>query len=325
MPELVARIAAKLAAENGIDAARGSRDHGHCWREHGVHARGARDIRAGRRDHPARSVLLQPRDGDPDGRVPAVAVPTDARYQPDLDAIGRAITRPHARRRHDLAEQSERRRLSRAAVACGQRTLPRPRACTTSPTRPTSTSRTDRARHVSPGSLRAAAPTRSRSTRCRRPTAWPAGASATSSIPDDLTAAMLKIQDTILICPHDRGRTGGVGGARCRARVLRSARARAGGPSDKSWSTLSAAWAGVQRAACRRRVLLFLRMNRHEDGRDDARGAAHPRAQGRRDIPGSAFGMSDGCYFRVAFGALQRETVAEGIGRLVTGLRAICG
>jgi aspartate/methionine/tyrosine aminotransferase len=41
--------------------------------------------------------------------------------------------------------------------------------------------------------------------------------------------------------------------------------------------------------------------------------------------PGSAFGMSDGCYFRVAFGALQRETVAEGIGRLVTGLRAICG
>jgi hypothetical protein len=35
--------------------------------------------------------------------------------------------------------------------------------------------------------------------------------------------------------------------------------------------------------------------------------------------------MSDGCYFRVAFGALQRETVAEGIGRLVTGLRAICG
>ena len=41
--------------------------------------------------------------------------------------------------------------------------------------------------------------------------------------------------------------------------------------------------------------------------------------------PGSAFGMTDGCYFRVAFGALQRETVAEGIGRLVTGLRAICG
>ena len=40
-------------------------------------------------------------------------------------------------------------------------------------------------------------------------------------------------------------------------------------------------------------------------------------------VPGPAFGMTDGCYFRVAYGALQRETVAEGIGRLVTGLRAI--
>jgi aspartate/methionine/tyrosine aminotransferase len=40
-------------------------------------------------------------------------------------------------------------------------------------------------------------------------------------------------------------------------------------------------------------------------------------------IPGPAFGMSDGCYFRVAYGALQKDTVAEGIGRLVTGLRKI--
>jgi aspartate/methionine/tyrosine aminotransferase len=42
-------------------------------------------------------------------------------------------------------------------------------------------------------------------------------------------------------------------------------------------------------------------------------------------IPGPAFGMTDGCYFRVAYGALQKETVAEGIGRLVKGLRAILG
>ena len=40
-------------------------------------------------------------------------------------------------------------------------------------------------------------------------------------------------------------------------------------------------------------------------------------------IPGTAFGMIDGCSFRVAYGALQKQTVAEGIGRLVRGLRAI--
>jgi hypothetical protein len=33
--------------------------------------------------------------------------------------------------------------------------------------------------------------------------------------------------------------------------------------------------------------------------------------------------MTDGCYFRVAYGALQRATVAEGIGRLARGLRTI--
>lgn len=40
-------------------------------------------------------------------------------------------------------------------------------------------------------------------------------------------------------------------------------------------------------------------------------------------IPGTAFGITDGCYLRVAYGALQRETAAEGIGRLVRGLQAL--
>jgi aspartate/methionine/tyrosine aminotransferase len=40
-------------------------------------------------------------------------------------------------------------------------------------------------------------------------------------------------------------------------------------------------------------------------------------------MPGTTFGMDDGCYLRVAYGALQKETVAEGIERLVRGLQAI--
>ncbi len=42
-------------------------------------------------------------------------------------------------------------------------------------------------------------------------------------------------------------------------------------------------------------------------------------------IPGSAFGMTQGCYLRVAYGALQPETVAEGMGRLVHGIKTILG
>ena len=40
-------------------------------------------------------------------------------------------------------------------------------------------------------------------------------------------------------------------------------------------------------------------------------------------VPGTAFGLVDGCYLRVSYGALDRATVAEGISRLIEGLRAL--
>ena len=42
-------------------------------------------------------------------------------------------------------------------------------------------------------------------------------------------------------------------------------------------------------------------------------------------IPGSTFGIEDGCYLRIAYGALEEHTVADGMDRLVEGLRTICG
>jgi len=40
-------------------------------------------------------------------------------------------------------------------------------------------------------------------------------------------------------------------------------------------------------------------------------------------IPGETFGVRDECLLRVAYGALRKDTAAEGIGRLVRGLRQI--
>ena len=40
-------------------------------------------------------------------------------------------------------------------------------------------------------------------------------------------------------------------------------------------------------------------------------------------IPGDTFGIQDPCLLRVAYGTLQKDTAAEGIGRLVGGLRQI--
>ena len=42
-------------------------------------------------------------------------------------------------------------------------------------------------------------------------------------------------------------------------------------------------------------------------------------------IPGSAFGDTAGCSIRISYGALRPESVSEGVGRLVSGLRAECG
>ena len=42
-------------------------------------------------------------------------------------------------------------------------------------------------------------------------------------------------------------------------------------------------------------------------------------------IPGSTFGINHGCYLRVAYGALKKDTAAEGIARLVQGLKVIVG
>lgn len=40
-------------------------------------------------------------------------------------------------------------------------------------------------------------------------------------------------------------------------------------------------------------------------------------------IPSTAFGLTDGCYLRVAYGALSEEAAAEAVGRLSRGLRQI--
>jgi aspartate/methionine/tyrosine aminotransferase len=47
------------------------------------------------------------------------------------------------------------------------------------------------------------------------------------------------------------------------------------------------------------------------------------RDHGVAVLPGGTFGATDGCYLRVAYGALAPATVAEGMGRLVRGLKAL--
>ena len=47
------------------------------------------------------------------------------------------------------------------------------------------------------------------------------------------------------------------------------------------------------------------------------------REHGVAAMPGVAFGLGQGCYLRIAYGALDETTAAEGLRRLVVGLKSI--
>jgi aspartate/methionine/tyrosine aminotransferase len=139
--------------------------------------------------------------------------------------------------------------------------------------------------------------------------------------PDHLASGMMKSQDTILVCPPVASQLAAiaaldVGRAYCEPYVRELAEVR-----DIVLAKLSALAPLAEVPAADGAFYVLLKVN----------AAMEPLALAERLIrehkvavvPGPAFGMTDGCYFRVAYGALQRDTVAEGVGRLVNGLRAM--
>jgi aspartate/methionine/tyrosine aminotransferase len=142
-------------------------------------------------------------------------------------------------------------------------------------------------------------------------------------IPDHLFSAINKIQDTVLICPPVISQFAAAGAMRvgrayCLGKLKQLAEVRElvmseldrikgychVPPADGAFYFLIKLDTGMRPIALVERLV---------------------REHGVAAIPGDAFGMDDGCYLRVAYGALQKETVAEGIGRLVNGIKTILG
>jgi aspartate/methionine/tyrosine aminotransferase len=138
--------------------------------------------------------------------------------------------------------------------------------------------------------------------------------------PSHLCSAMDKVQDTVLICPpviSQYAATGALkrGAAYCRERVgvLAEAR-RLGLEAIQSLDRVAAAEADGA-------FYFFLRLDTElEDMQVVEKLIADFRVA---VLPGSAFGMTQGCFIRVSYGALSKETVVDGIDRLVRGLGAI--
>ena len=249
-----------------------------------------------------------------------VRVPSDDRYQLRLDLLEAAIT-PRTRAIVTISPNNPSGAVLSEASLRAVNTLCRARGLYHIADEPYEYFTYGDARHVSPGSfLDAAGHTISvySLSKAYGFAGWRIGYMA---YPEALAAAMMKSQDTILICPTIAAQIGAaaaltVGRSYSEPYVRELASIR-----DIVVSELSVLGSLATVPAADGAFYALLRVHTTLDSR--WLGERLVREHKVAVIPGTAFGMTDGCYFRVAFGSLQKATVAEGIGRLVSGLRTL--
>jgi aspartate/methionine/tyrosine aminotransferase len=139
--------------------------------------------------------------------------------------------------------------------------------------------------------------------------------------PEPLSESLAKIQDTVLICPPVISQIAAAaamqtGPAYCRPHIAALA-----GVRDIVLAELRALEPLCSVPPADGAFYCCVRVNSHADPMRVAERLI--REHKVAVIPATTFGLTEGCYFRVAYGALDIKTVAEGIGRLVRGLREI--
>jgi aspartate/methionine/tyrosine aminotransferase len=141
--------------------------------------------------------------------------------------------------------------------------------------------------------------------------------------PTHLESAMRKAQDTLLICPPVISQFAAVGALSARGDYVREKIAAIAAMRTRVRRELEPL---VQENLCEIPpadgafyFLLRVRSARSSMGLAERLIRDHRVAV----IPGDAFGLREGCYLRVAYGALQPETATEAINRLVGGIRAL--
>lgn len=139
--------------------------------------------------------------------------------------------------------------------------------------------------------------------------------------PETLWDAINKIQDTLLVCPpivsqHVAQAAMAVGRPYCDAQVAVIAQAR-----EIVTAALMAPGVPCDVPAATGAFYYFIKVHTNKDSMEI--GERLIREHRVAVIPGSAFGAVDGCYLRVSYGALDRSTAADGVGRLVSGLKAL--
>ena len=320
LPALLACLTAKLRAENGIDLARGVRVM----------------VTAGANMAFVHAVLAITAPGDEIIlNVPfyfnhemaiqmadctAVCVATDDRYQPRLDALRDAIT-DRTRAIVTVSPNNPSGAVFSEGSLRAINALCRERGIYHIADEVYEYFTYGSARHVSAGSFPGAEGHTIAMYSLSKAYGFAGWRIGYVTYPEHLASAMAKSQDTILVCPPVVSQIAAiaaleVGRAYCEPHVREFAAIR-----DVALRELSALAPLATVPAADGAFYCLLKVETTRDPMTIAERLI--REHKVAVIPGPAFGMKDGCYFRVAYGALQKATVTEGIGRLVGGLRAI--
>jgi aspartate/methionine/tyrosine aminotransferase len=249
-----------------------------------------------------------------------VSVPTDASYQPRLDAIRAAIT-PRTRAIVTVSPNNPSGAMYSEAALREINDLCRTHGIFHINDEAYEYFIYDGARHVSPGAMPGAAEHTISLFSLSKAYGFASWRIGYMVIPAHLFDAVNKIQDTNLICPPAVSQRAalaalGTGAAYCRPHVARLSEVR--DLVRQELDRLSDICTAPEVSGA---FYFLLRIHTRMDA--FALVERLIREHGVAAIPGTAFGLNDGCYLRISYGALDRQSVAAGVSRLAGGLRAL--
>ena len=179
----------------------------------------------------------------------------------------------------------------------------------------------DGARHFSPGSIAGSAPHTISLFSLSKAYGFASWRIGCMAIPEGLLESVKKIQDTILICPPVVSQYAAVGALQAGPSFCR--RQLAALTEVRKIFLDELAGIGDLCTVPKADGAFYFLLRMHTDRNPMELTERLLREHGVAVIPGTAFGIDRGCYLRVAYGALPQPTAAEGIGRLVRGLRTM--
>ncbi|ALF53858.1 aspartate aminotransferase [Nostoc piscinale CENA21] len=140
-------------------------------------------------------------------------------------------------------------------------------------------------------------------------------------IPKHLLVAVKKVQDTILICPPVVSQYAALGALQAKDEYLKENIGAIAQVRQLVIDSLNHLQGLCTIAQADGAFYFFLKVHTQMNAFELVKRLIQEHKVAV--IPGTTFGMENGCYLRVAYGALQENTAKAGIERLVNGLRNI--